>query len=329
MQYIILSRFNRLILIFKEYQFDEAEAVMKVIFLGTSGSMPTNVRGSSSIAVKLSSEVILFDCGEGTQRQMVSAHVGFMKIYRIFITHLHGDHVLGLPGLLQTMTLLHREEPLAIYGPEGTHSFLQSVSNSLGGPGFQVTVHELTDRGVIFESKSYKVEAIHSKHQIEGWSYGLFEEARPGRFHPDKAKALGIPEGVLWKKLQENQDIEFEGLVIRWDEVLDPPRRGRRLVYSGDTSYNQELVDLAKSADILIHEATFSENLAERAAEDGHTTAKQAAEAAFKAGVDLLVLTHISSRYNDPSMILEEAKPIFNNVVIAHDLLEIEVPLKE
>jgi len=302
---------------------------MKITFLGTSGSMPTKVRGSSSIAVKLGAEIILFDCGEGTQRQMVLAHVSFMRIHRIFITHLHGDHVLGLPGLLQTMTLLQRAEPLEIFGPKGTHEYLQSVSNSLGGPGFRVTVHELNGRGIIYESKSYKIETIPAKHQIEAWSYGLFEKPRPGRFHPEKAKALGIPEGTLWKKLQENMDIEVDGVNIRWNEVVDPPRAGRRLIYSGDTSVNSELVELAKSADVLIHEATFTEELKERAEEDGHSTAKQAAEVALKSGVNLLLLTHISSRYNDSPPILEEAKTIFENIIVAHDLLELNVPFKE
>ncbi|MBN1683011.1 ribonuclease Z [Candidatus Bathyarchaeota archaeon] len=302
---------------------------MKITFLGTSGSMPTPSRGSSSIAVKLGSEVILFDCGEGTQRQMVSAHISFMKIYKILISHLHGDHILGLPGLLQTMSLLHREDSLDIYGPKGTHNFLQSIFDSLGGPGFKVTIHELIEKGVIYQSKSYHIEAIPAIHRIEAWSYGLFEEPRPGRFYPEKARALHIPEGVLWKNLQENQNIEINGRIINWSEVVDPPRRGRRLIYSGDTSYNDNLINLAQFADVLIHEATFTEDLINRATDDGHTTAKQAAELALKANVKLLILTHISSRYSNPEQILQEAQTIFPNVKVAHDLLELEIPFTD
>lgn len=300
---------------------------MKVVFLGTSGSMPTPERGSSSVAVKMGRNVILLDCGEGTQRQMVAAHIGFSRVKRILITHLHGDHLLGAPGLLQSMTLQRREEPLDIYGPLGTHVFLQGVSNTLGGPGFPVTVHELTEPGKVSDSKGFIVEACRADHRGEAWSYAVVEKPRPGRFHPEKARALRVPEGVLWKRLQDGEDVEVDDKLVRSLNVTDPPRPGRRLVYTGDTRPSEEIAVMAAGADLLIHEATFGDELVERAAEDGHSTVSQAAEVAAKAGVKRLILTHISGRYGDAEPLLEAAKRIFPHTLIASDLLEVEVPL--
>ncbi len=300
---------------------------MKVIFLGTSGSMPTPERSSSSVAVKMGRDVVILDCGEGTQRQMVAAHIGFSRVKLIFVTHLHGDHVLGVPGLLQSMTLQRREEPLEICGPRGIHAFLQGVSNTLGGPCFPVTVHEICEPGVVFEAKSFTVESCRADHRLEAWSYAIVEKPRPGRFHVEKAKAFGAPEGILWKRLQDGEDVEFNGVVIRSSQITDPPRPGRRLVYTGDTRPSEEVTKMAAGADLLIHEATFGDELTERAAEDGHSTVSQAAGVAVKAGVKRLILTHISSRYGDPSSLLEAALKIFPHTVIASDLLEVDVPL--
>ena len=300
---------------------------MKVVFLGTSGSMPTPERSSSSVAIRMGRDVILLDCGEGTQRQMIAAHIGFSRVKLIFVTHLHGDHILGCPGLLQSMTLQRREEPLDIYGPKGTHSFLQGVSDSLGGPGFPVSVHEISEPGVLLGVRGYMVECCRADHRLEAWSYAIVEKPRPGRFHLERAKTLGIPEGVLWKRLQDGEDVEMEGKLIRSSDVTDPPRPGRRLVYSGDTRPNDELTTLARGADLLIHEATFADDLLERAQEDGHSTVSQAAANATKAGVKRLILTHISSRYSDTVSLLEAAKKIFPETDIAHDLLEIDVPI--
>ena len=300
---------------------------VKVVFLGTSGSMPTPERGSSSVAVKMGRNVILLDCGEGTQRQMVAAHIGFSRVKQIFITHLHGDHLLGAPGLLQSMTLQRREEPLDIYGPIGTHTFLQGVTNTLGGPGFPVTIHELTESGKVSDSKGFTVEACRADHRGEAWSYAVAEKPRPGRFHPEKARALRVPEGVLWKRLQDGEDVEVDDNLVRSLNVTDPPRPGRRLVYTGDTRPSEEITVMAAGADILIHEATFGDELVERAVEDGHSTVSQAAEVAAKAGVKRLILTHISGRYGDVEPLLEAARRIFPHTLIASDLLEVEVPL--
>ena len=300
---------------------------MKVVFLGTSGSMPTPERSSSSVAVKIGRGVVLLDCGEGTQRQMVAAHIGFSRVKLIFITHLHGDHVLGVPGLLQSMTLQRREEPLDVFGPRGLHAFLQGVSSTLGGPGFPVAVHEIHEPGVVHEWKGFKVEACRAEHRLEAWSYAITENPRPGRFHPERARALGVPEGVLWKRLQDGEDITLDGNIVRSLDVSDPPRQGRRIVYTGDTRPSDNVVELASGVDLLIHAATFGDELLERAAEDGHSTASQAAGVAARAGVKRLVLTHISSRYGDTGPLLEAAKKVFPDTQIAVDLLEVDVPL--
>ncbi len=300
---------------------------MKVVFLGTSGSMPTPERSSSSVAVVMGRSVVLLDCGEGTQRQMVAAHIGFSRVKLIFITHLHGDHVLGAPGLLQSMTLQRREEPLEVFGPPGTHAFLQGVSNTLGGPSFPVTVHEIAEPGVVYESKSFTVEACRAEHRLMAWSYAVAEKPRPGRFHPEKARKFGVPEGTLWKRLQGGEEVAVDDMVVTPQDVCDAPRPGRRIVYTGDTKPSENVIKLAHGADLLIHEATFGDDLADRAAEDGHSTVSQAAGVAAKAGVKCLILTHISSRYSDTMPLLEAARKIFPDTTIAEDLKEVEVPL--
>lgn len=272
-------------------------------------------------------EVLLFDCGEGTQHRMAMAQVSFNRPMRIFITHLHGDHVLGLPGLLQTMSLLDREIPLKIYGPRGLASFIEAFSSILGAPTFPVEVSELTEEGAAYSGSEYRVEAVRADHNIEGWSYGLIENPRPGRFHPDRARMLGIPEGPLWRRLQYGERVILgDGRVIEPGEVVDPPRSGRKVIYSGDTRPSRRLIELALGADILIHEATFGEELADRADRDGHSTARQAAEVASAAGARSLFLIHISSRYPDASILLEEARGVFPNTAIAEDMMEVELP---
>ena len=169
---------------------------------------------------------MLLDCGEGTQRQMVAAHIGFSRVKLIFITHLHGDHVLGVPGLLQSMTLQRREEPLAVYGPRGLHAFLQGVSSTLGGPGFPVSVHEICEPGIVHEGKGFSVEARRSEHRLESWSYAFVENPRPGRFYPDRAKALGVPEGALWKRLQDGEEVEVDGESCEVARRLRPAAAG-------------------------------------------------------------------------------------------------------
>lgn len=301
---------------------------MRITFLGTSGSMPTDDRGSSSVVIRKEKQLIMFDCGEGTQRQMVRAGIGFQREMKIFITHMHGDHVLGLPGLLQSMSLLRREKELQIYGPVGLIQFVKSFSESLGGPAFPVTLYEIQEAGLIHEEETFKVEAIKAKHRATAWSFRLTESERPGIFHPEKAKRLGIPMGSDWNMLQHGESIIHNDKVIDPKMVTDPPRPGRKIVYSGDTSPTEEMVEFSRCANVLIHEATFLEELEERAEEDGHSTARQAAELAKKSGVKQLILTHISSRYPEPSIVKDEAEAIFHKVIIAEDLMWIQVPLE-
>ena len=302
---------------------------MKVVFLGTSGSIPTPRRGSPAVAVARERELLLFDCGEGTQQKMFAAHLGFGRPTKVFISHLHGDHILGLPGLIQTMSLLGREQPLQIYGPRGLCQFLAFFSALFGGPNFSLEVEEIEETGEVCTGRGYTVSAVPADHGTEGWSYALIEEPRPGKFHQEKALELGVPKGPLWKQLQQGKAVALlNNRVVRSEEVADPPRPGRKIVYSGDTRPNDALVELAKGADLLIHESTFGDELAEKAALDGHSTPSQAAEVARRAGAKELILTHISPRYVDSSVLLEQAGLIFERTRVAEDLMEVEVPLR-
>jgi ribonuclease Z len=301
---------------------------MQVIFLGTGGSIPTPQRGLSAIAIKRKNEVLLFDCGEGTQRQMIQAGVGFQKKTKIFITHLHGDHILGLPGLLQTMSLLDREKKLEIYGPHNIKAFVEAISQTVQFTlTFPVQVIE-REEGLVCEEREYRVYAAQSNHMTPGLAYALTEKPRPGRFHPEKAKALGVPEGPLWSKLQRGSSIKLlGGKIVKPEMVLGAPLPGRKIAYTGDTMPSKNLVKLAEHADLLIHEATFDDELMERAGEDGHSTPSQAAETAKEAGAKRLILTHISARYSDASWLLAQARKVFSNTDLAEDFLKIELPL--
>ena len=287
--------------------------------------MPTQGRSSSSVAVRRKGEIVLFDCGEGAQRQMVTARIGFRRPTRVFISHLHGDHVLGLPGLIQTMTLLQRERPLHIYGPGGLVGFIEAFSSVLGDPGFTIKIYEILGGGVVFDGPEYNVIAVEADHDGPSWSYVLDERPRPGRFHPERAVELGVPEGPLWKRLQQGEDVVMgDGKLVRSEDVVEPPKEGLKIAYSGDTRPTKNLVEAAVGADVLIHEATFDDSLEDKAAENGHSTAAQAAEVARAAGAGMLILTHISSRYPDEGVLLEQARKIFPNTRVAEDLMEIE-----
>jgi ribonuclease Z len=300
---------------------------LKIIFLGTSGSMPTQSRSSSALAIRRKGELMFFDCGEGTQRRMVEARLGFRRPTRIFISHLHGDHILGLPGLLQTMTLLGRERKLDIYGPIGLISFVEAFNSVLGGPHFPVSIYEISLEGIILTGPEYKVTAVRADHEGHSWSYVFEEHPQPGKFHPDRAIALSVPEGPLWRRLQHGEDVKLNnGRLVKSREVVDASRRGLKIAYSGDTRPNKAFIEAAKGTDVLIHEATFDDSLADKAEENGHSTATQAAEVAKAAGAGMLILTHISSRYPDTSVLIEQAKNVFPRTMVAEDLMEIELP---
>lgn len=299
---------------------------LEVVFLGTSGSVPTPERSLPALAVRRSGELLLFDCGEGTQIQLIKAGLGLPSRLRIFITHLHGDHVFGLPGLLHTLSLLGRREPLEIYGPPGISAFLSCVREAVGlRLGFELVVREVSE-GLVLDGPGYVVRAAWVEHSVPTLAYALEEKPRPGRFYPEKARALGVPEGPLWKELQLGRPVRTpDGRLVRPEEVLGPPRRGLKVVYSGDTAFSEALIELARGADLLIHECTFDDNAAERAAERLHSTPSVAAEVALKAGARRLVLTHIGARYRDPTILLAQAKAKFPDVSVAEDLMRLSL----
>ena len=304
---------------------------IRVVFLGTSGSVPTLKRSLPSVVVQCPKELWMFDCGENTQRQMMQGKVSFHKKLTVFLTHLHGDHVLGLPGVLQTMALMDRKQPVVIYGPPGIKDFLVCTKETLNfGLTFPVEINEILNEGAILNEEEYMVSAIESNHAVKSYAYSLIEKPRPGRFFPKKAIALGVPRGELWSQLQMGKEVELgEGKVVKPSDVMGPLRAGRKIVYTGDTRPFKEFVKFAAEADLVIHESTFDDSLAEKAKLDGHSTPSQAAEEARAAGVKQLVLTHISARYSDVTLLLEQAKKVFENTVVAEDFMEVELPLKE
>ncbi len=304
---------------------------LRVLFLGTSASVPTLRRSLPAIAIKREGELILLDCGEGTQRQMIKAKVGFNRETKIFITHMHGDHMLGLPGIIQTMSLLDRSRPLYIYGPEGIRDFIEAIRETVRfSLRFRIEVQEVMSEGVIYDCNDYEVRAGWSEHTVPTVAYALIEKQRPGRFNPERALSLGVPKGPLWSRLQHGSAVKLpDGRIVKPEDVLGPPRRGRKIVYTGDTRPSRGIIELAKGADVLIHDATFADDLAERAREDMHSTASEAASVAKEAGVKLLVLTHISARYEDTDILLEEARRVFPNVLVAEDFMSLDVPLPE
>jgi ribonuclease Z len=304
---------------------------MEIMFLGTAASVPTPKRSLPSILIQREGEQFMFDCGEGVQRQMIIARRGFHKKMKIFITHMHGDHILGLPGLLQTMAMLNRERKLDVYGPPGVTAFLECVRESTQfGLTFPVEMREIEDESLVCEEKEYTVQAAWTDHLVPNLAYAFMEKPRPGRFYPKKAEALGLTEGPAWSKLQHGHKVKLpNGRIVKPEDVMGEPRAGRKIVYSGDTRPSRKVAELAANADILIHDGTLGGELADRADEEGHSTPKDAAKIAKKAKVKQLVLTHISARYDDTSALLEEARKIFKNTIIAEDFMKIEIPLQK
>ncbi|MEM2133786.1 MAG: ribonuclease Z [Candidatus Jordarchaeaceae archaeon] len=297
--------------------------MLKIVLLGTSGGMPTADRNLPAIAVKINREIILFDCAEGTQRQMEKANLSVSRINKIFITHLHGDHIMGIPGILQTLSLMNREKPLYIFGPKGIADFVEAIKTTVEFTlTFNVYIKEVTE-GVVCETSLYTVECAKTEHN-NSFAFAFIEKDRPGKFHPEKARALGIPMGPLWKKLQHGEKVTLpDGRRIEPNQVVDPPRPGRRIVYSGDTPPCDSVKRISRGATILIHDSTYGEDLEEKAVETKHSTTIQAAKVAKEAGVQRLILTHISSRYKNSNELLEQAKKVFHNSILGEDLMEI------
>ena len=304
---------------------------IRVVFLGTSGSVPTLKRSLPAVVVQCPRDQWMFDCGENVQRQMMQAKVSFHRKMKIFITHLHGDHVLGLPGLLQTMALMDRKEPVQVYAPKGLKEFLLCAKETLNfGLTYPVEINEILSEGIVCDEAEYQVIATKSNHAIASYAYAFVEKPRPGKFYPKKAVALGVPAGELWSKLQRGEEVQAtKGNVVKPSDVMGPKRPGRKIVYTGDTKPFENFGKFAEGADLVIHDCTFDNSLTEKADTDGHSTPSQAAAQAKAANAKKLVLYHISARYPDASLLLEQAKEVFPNTILAEDYLELELPLNE
>jgi len=302
---------------------------MRITFLGTAAARPTVGRNVSSIVVQREGDVMMFDCGEGTQRQMMRYGTGF-ALREIFFTHLHADHFLGVIGLLRTLGLQAREEPIDLWTPRGTEATLkQAVELGVERVPFPVNIHGL-EAGEAVDRGAYAIVPFRTQHAGRSLGYAVAEHDRLGRFDAGKAREMGIPEGPLWGKLHHGEAVEVDGRVFRAEDVVGPPRPGRRVVYSGDTRPCGPVREAAAGADLLIHEATFAQDEAERAQATGHSTAREAAEVAAQAGALRLCLTHFSPRYADDPRILErEARAVFPEVAAAHDGLVLEIPYRE
>ncbi|MFC7071871.1 ribonuclease Z [Halovenus rubra] len=302
---------------------------MKVTFLGTSGAVPTTVRNPSGLLVEREGDRLLFDCGEGTQRQMMRYGTGF-DIEHIFLTHMHGDHIFGLPGLTQTWDFQDREKPLAIHAPTGTRSRVEQLLSATGqSPSYPIRVTQVSAGDVVLDCEEYEVRAIQNNHRTNAVGYALVEDDRKGEFDREKAeKELGIPPGPKYSKLHDGTAIEHDGRTIQPEEVVGSPRTGRRLVYTGDTRPTDGIVDASTDADLLVHDGTFGKEHRERALNTAHSTAREAAQVADDAGVKRLALTHISTRYTGRVAELEsEAAERFDGTLfVADDGMQVTVP---
>ena len=301
--------------------------MMQVTFLGTSAALPTVDRNVSSLMVQREGELLMFDCGEGTQRQMMRYTSGF-GVEDIFITHYHSDHILGIPGLLRTMGLQGRTAPIRLHGPRGAQKQLAPlITLGMEWPKFPVEIVELRIDEILNRG-DYDIVVGEAKHKGECFSYAIVEHDRLGRFDPERAREMGIPEGPMWGKIHKGESITLgDGRVVAPAELVGSPRSGRRLVISGDTGPSSSLAELARGADLLIHEATFGADEAARARETGHSTAGEAAAVARDAGVRRLALTHISARYTrEAPELVAEARAVFEATDIARDGLVVDVP---
>jgi ribonuclease Z len=301
---------------------------LDLVFLGTAGSMPTAQRAPAALLARRGGDRLLFDCGEGTQRQLLRSSVGLVDLHEIFITHFHADHVLGLPGMLKTFALRGRELPLDVFGPRGLCDLLGSLKRVIGRLTYEVRLVEL-EPGDALERKDYRLATFGVSHGVSSLGWSLIETTRPGRFDVQQADALGVPNGPERGALQQGQPLTLaDGRTITPEQVLGPPRPGRKLVITGDTAPAPGIAEAAWGADVLVTEATFTEEEHERATETLHQTAAQAAEIARLAEVELLALTHLSNRYFGPE-IAREARAIFPDTVVPRDFDVIEIPFPE
>jgi ribonuclease Z len=285
---------------------------IKITFLGTSAGMPTRERNVASVAVTMDGRVVLFDCGEGTQHQLMRSALRFGAVEAIFLTHLHGDHLFGLPGLLASMSLNAREKPLTLYGPAGVAEFMRALP--LYRTSFDLDIHEIAP-GRICRGDGYSVDAAPLVHSAACFAFRIVEDDRPGEFDVTRARALGIEPGPAYGRLQRGESVGD----VKPSDVLGPTRPGRRIVYCTDTRPCDSAIELARGASVLIHEATYASDMAEEAVARFHATAAEAAAVAREANVEQLILTHISPRYTEPSILLAEAREIFAQTELAED----------
>jgi len=297
------------------------------VFLGTSGAMPTVDRGSAAQLLIRGGERILIDCGEGTQRQLMRS-AGLAHIGTMLITHLHGDHYLGLPGLLKTLSLQGREEPLLLFGPEGLYELLRDAERLVGRPRFPFLVEEVRP-GTVLETSDYWLKAAATEHGLPGLAWCLEEKERAGLFHPEWAVELGITPGPDFGRLQRGETVMgSEGREVQPHEVMEASRRGRKVVVSGDTRPCPAVIELATCASVLVHDSTFARSERERALEKGHSTAREAAEVACAAQAKTLVLTHLSSRHSWREL-RDEAREVFPGAILPRDFDTLVVPYPE
>jgi len=298
---------------------------MKLVFLGTAGAQPTIDRGLTCICLEKEAEILMFDAGEGAQLSYLKSGLGWNKKMKIFVTHLHGDHCVGILGLLQTMTMQNRTEPLEIYGPKGIEEFIAANIKVLNfGLSFPVMITSIEEERVVDE-KTYSVFSCKADHSVPAYSYLFEEKDKLGRFNTEKAKQLGIPEGKLWNQLQNGHEIKVGDKTVKPSEVLGEKRPGKKIGISGDTRPTKELEEFFKNCNYLSFDSTFLNELKDKAIETHHSTAKEAATLAKNADVENLILTHFSARYKDESVLVDEAKTIHGSVIGAKDLLEIEI----
>ncbi len=299
---------------------------LSILFLGTAGSMPTVQRAPASLVIRRGGDRLLIDCGEGTQRQLLRS-VGLPDLEHVFLTHFHADHFLGLPGMLKTFGLRGRHAPLTIYGPRGLRALMSDLRRIYGKLTYEVNLRELGPNEVV-ELDGYRVGAYAAEHGTEALGYALVEDDRPGRFDPERAADLGVEPGPRFGLLQRGQPVEAGGRTVEPGEVMGESRPGRKVVVTGDTEPCEATVAIAHRAELLVHDGTFAEEEIERARQTGHSTARQAAEVARAAGVSMLALTHLSSRYF-ASVIEKEAQAVYEPSIVPRDFDVIEVPYRE
>lgn len=300
---------------------------MKIVFLGTSAAIPTQKRSLSSIVLKRAGELLIFDVGEGMQRNFLQAKLGVNKKMKVFITHLHIDHCLGLLGFFQTMSLLGRTKKIDVYGESRLKEFINQNFHIINIElAFKINIHTIEGEGIIASENDYEISCSRADHSVPAYSYCINEHQRPGIFNIDKATKLDIPKGELYHKLQNGEDVIVNGKLVKSEEVVGPKRKGRKIGISGDTRPSPKLRNFFDSCDILIFESTYAHDYQQKAIETFHSTSAEAALLAKESNCVKLILTHFSSRYNDPTTLLDEARDIHANVDLAEDMKTFYVP---